>query len=135
MNAIRFLMLIAPTFLFGCAGMEKVNYTRLEAPLSLEATRNYLPKDVAIQSAYTIYEGSQWTCNYKTEAGDYICCQDRTISMGTWKYCLLVDEQKNGFAFMELGTNEFLRWSEGKQSLFGPITTQLKLGTGSTEWP
>jgi len=98
-------------------GMKKINYVKRDKPVEIEAIRNYLPSDVDMP-AYTIYEGTKWTCNYKTEAGDSICCSDRTIAMGSWKYCLLVDDQQNGFAFFELGTSEYLTWSEGKQPLF-----------------
>lgn len=115
------LLLSAPLFFFGCAGMEKTTYSKFEQPFAVEAVRNYLPKDVSIQPAYTIYEGSKWACNYKTAAADAICCRDTTIYIGNWKYCLLVDNQQNGFAFIELGTGEFKRWSEGKQSLFKKV--------------
>lgn len=120
-----FIGLLMLFCLFGCTsvmenliGVEKTPYSRLEQPFKVEATRNYLPKDSILQPAYTIYEGSVWACNYKTEAGDFICCFEGTVAMGQWKYCLLVDEYQNGFAFMELGTNESLKWSEGKQPLF-----------------
>ena len=106
-------------------GMKKINYVKLDKPIEMEATRNYLPKDVEMQAAYTIYEETKWVCKYKTDAGDSICCSDRTISMGSWKYCLLVDEHNNGFAFFELGTSEYLPWSEGKQPLFKKIEEGL----------
>lgn len=114
----RFLFLITPFALIGCINMEKTSYSKLDEPFSVEATKNYLPKDVSIQPAYTIYEGSQWACSYKTEAGDSICCLESYSTMSPWKYCLLLDENQNAFAFMELGRNEYLRWSEGKQPLF-----------------
>lgn len=110
-------------FFFGCAGLEKTTYSKLEKPFQVEATRNYLPNKL-IQPAYTIYEGTVWACDYKTDAGDPICCRDTTIYMGNWKYCLLLDDQFNGFAFFELGTSEYLKWSEGKQQLFRKVDTQ-----------
>ncbi|HEY4674130.1 MAG TPA: hypothetical protein VIH03_08190 [Nitrososphaerales archaeon] len=115
------LYLAAFLLLLGCAGLEKTTYTKLEQAFVLESIRNYLPKDVSIQPAYTIYEGSKWACNYKTGTGDAICCRDTINYMGEWNYCLLVDEQQNGFAFIELGTSEFKRWSEGRQPLFRKV--------------
>jgi hypothetical protein len=107
---------------FGCVTTEKITYTKLDKPYIVEATRNYLPKDVSMQPAYTIYEGSKWECRYKTEKGDSVCCfHEPYSSMSPWKYCLIVDKNQNGFAFIELGSNEFLNWSEGKQPLFKKI--------------
>lgn len=104
----------------GCASMfgENISYIKTDKPYTIEATRNYLPKDVAMQPAYTIYEGSKWACSNKTEAGDFICCLDSFGTMSQWKYCLLVDESLNGFGFFELGLSKGRRWSEGKQQLF-----------------
>jgi hypothetical protein len=93
--------------------------TTLEKPVTLEATRNYLPPDVAGQPAYTIYEGSKWDCKVRTEKGDYVCCSREAFStMSPWKYCLIVDNEYKAYGFFELGSNEYTTWSEGKQALF-----------------
>lgn len=113
----KILFLIVPFAFIGCVNLEKISYSKLDEPFSVEATRNYLPKEVSTP-VYTIYEDSKWVCNYKTEAGDYICCLESYSTMSTWKYCLLVDENQNAFAFMDLGKSEYLKWSEGKQPLF-----------------
>lgn len=116
--------IVMPLIVIGCVSVstERVTYTNLDKPYFIEATRNYLPKDVSMQPAYTIYEGSKWECKYKTEKGDSICCYKEAYSaMSPWKYCLIVDGNENGFAFIELGINEFLKWSEGKQPLFKRI--------------
>lgn len=112
----KILLLSALVVLAGCA--ENLSYIKIDKPYIIEATRNYLPKDVAVQPAYTIYEGSKWVCNYKTEVGDSICCLESFGNMVPWKYCLLVDENQNSFGFFELGLSKGLRWSEGKQPLF-----------------
>jgi len=111
-------LIVIVFILLGCVALEHISYTKLDKPFHVEATRNYLPEDVALQPAYTIYEGSKWTCDYKTQEGDSVCCLDSFGSGSPWKYCLLVDEKQNAFAFVELGVNKFLKWSEGKQPIF-----------------
>ncbi len=113
------MVLLSAVIVTGCASTGKIAYTKLDKPYMLEATRNYLPKDVSIQPAYTIYEGSKWECLYKTEKGDSVCCtKEPYSSMSPWKYCLIVDDNYNAFAFIELGNSQYRNWSEGKQPLF-----------------
>ncbi len=102
---------------FGCATTATI--TKIDTPVALEATRNYLPPDVMGQPAYTIYEGSKWDCNYKTEKNDYVCCSREPFStMSPWKYCLITDSEYNPYGYFELGAGQYKAWSTGKQQLF-----------------
>lgn len=104
----------------GCASTAAV--TKLDTPISLEATKNYLPPDVMGQPAYTIYEGSKWDCKYKTESNDNVCCTREPFStMSPWKYCLILDGEFKAFGFFELGSNQYRTWSTGKQEIFKKI--------------
>lgn len=104
----------------GCASTAMTTMIRtLEKPVTLQATRSYLPPGVAGQPTYTIYEGSKWDCKNTTEKGDYVCCSREAFSsLSPWKYCLIVDNEYNAFGFFELGTSQYTTWSSGKQALF-----------------
>ena len=110
--------------LVGCAHFEtqggKIYYTNLDKPFSLIATKNFLPSTAGRQRhAYIIYEGSKWDCKYDTDDGNYICCQSEPYSSKSLsKYCLLVDKNYNGYALMDLGDYESLKWVDGKQAIF-----------------
>lgn len=102
----------------GCASLGVMTTTtiKLDNPVALEATKNFLPPGVMGQPAYTIYEGANWDCNYKTEKGDYVCCSREPFStMSPWKYCLIVDPEYRAFGFFELGNNEYTTWTEKYQ--------------------
>lgn len=114
---------IAVIIMSACSLPEKIQYSNLSQPYKVIATRNYLPQDVKMVASYTIYENSKWSCNYGTPLGDSICCMSESFStMSPWKYCILIDQEGNGFGFAELGTGDILKWSEGKQRLFHKIS-------------
>lgn len=118
------LLLISLIFFISCGPQAyKKSLINLDSPILLQATRNYLPRDVETQPSYTIYEKSEWDCKYKNEEGDYVCCNKRSILdyLSRWKYCLLVDNDYKAFAFIEPGTGEHNLWSEGKQQLFQKV--------------
>lgn len=108
----------------GCASLGVMTTTtiKLDNPVALEATKNYLPPDVMEQPAYTIYEGSKWDCKYTTENHDYVCCSREPFStMSPWKYCLILDSEYRAFGYFELGSSQYKAWSTGKQQLFKKI--------------
>ena len=114
-----FLILSFLFLLIGCVSTIPTNKTnKMDNPFIIKSIKNYLPRDVSIQPAYTIYEGDKWECKYKTDNDDYVCCAENFSTMSPWKYCLLVDKDYNAFAFYELGMNRSHEWSEGKQPIF-----------------
>lgn len=120
MNKI-FMFPILIFLLAGCVAntVSTISTAKIDPQLNLEAKINHLPGGVGNQPAYTIYEGSKWDCNYKTENNDYVCCSREPFSSASpWKYCLLVDQNYNAFAYFELGMNSYRNWPEGKQPIF-----------------
>lgn len=116
----KLLIVVCLAFLLAsCTQVHKTSLMNLDSPILLQAIRNYLPKDVEMQPSYTIYAESKWDCKYKNDKGDYVCCNKEAFStLSPWKYCLLVDNDYAAFAFIELGSGEYILWSEGKQKLF-----------------
>jgi len=119
------VLIVLTALLVGCAEMmtdavtTKATTTRLKEPFQIQATRNYLPKDVGMQPAYTIYEGTKWDCGQRIGSGDYVCCSvEQFSSSSPWRYCLVVDTDYRAYGFMELGADKYRAWSEGKQPIF-----------------
>lgn len=124
-----FLSFLALIVSAGCVEMmsnamtTKTTTTKVEEPFTIQATRNYLPRDVNIQPAYTIYEGTKWECKYRIDNGDYACCNvEQFSSASPWKYCLIVDADYKAYGFIELGVDKYIKWSEGKQPIFRRVS-------------